>query len=103
MTPIIPNNVIICGIPHKVELVADYFDTDIHFGQIDYAKAEIRINKNATPELQMQSLFHEILHGILVLTGEAELAGDERFVQNLSNAMYGTFSIRDEGAGTDEE
>jgi len=34
----------ICGIPHRVIEKEDSFDADIHFGIIDYPKAEITIN-----------------------------------------------------------
>lgn len=32
----------ICGIPHKVIECEDKFNKDLHFGQIDYEKAEIQ-------------------------------------------------------------
>lgn len=91
----IPDKVSICGIPHKIVLCEDYFDTDLHLGQIKYATAEIRINKNASPEMQMQSLFHEMLHGMLVQIGRNEKSQDECFVQSLSNALYQSFQIKE--------
>lgn len=92
----IPKKVTICGIPHTIKLCDDSFDIDTHFGQINYVKAEIIINSGATPELQMQSLYHEILHGMLVMIGQNDAALDEQFVQALSNAMYQTFELRNE-------
>lgn len=91
----LPDKVTICGIPHSVKLYEDHFDTDTHFGQINYAKAEIRISKDVTPELQEQALFHEMLHGMLVLIGRNEEAADEQFVQALSMAMYQSFKTRE--------
>ena len=91
----IPSKVNICGIPHTVNLCDDNFDTDLHLGQIRYAEAEIRINKNATEAIQMQALFHEMLHGMLVQIGRNEESQDECFVQSLSNAMHQSFSIRE--------
>lgn len=92
----IPKKVNICGIPHKVILCEDNFDTDLHLGQIKYAAAEIRINNNASPEMQMQALFHEMLHGMLIQIGRNEESSDEYFVQSLSNAMYQSFQIKEE-------
>lgn len=38
----------ICGIPHRIVECEDKFNTDCHFGQIDYKACEIRINKDMT-------------------------------------------------------
>ncbi len=91
----IPNKVNICGIPHKVCLCEDNFDTDLHMGQIRYADAEIRINKNAAEAMQMQALFHEMLHGMLIQIGRNEESNNECFVQALSNAMYQSFTVKE--------
>ena len=93
----IPEKVMICGIPHKVIMCDDDFNLDLHFGQIKYEKAEIKINRGATEELQMQTLFHEMLHGMLMLIGRNEEAGDEGLVQGLANAMYQSFRLREDG------
>ena len=90
----LPSKVNICGIPHTVELCDDNFDIDLHFGQIKYGKALIRINRNVTEELQMQALYHEMLHGILVHIGRVEESQDEQLVQALANAMYQSFELR---------
>ena len=92
----IPEKVNICGIPHNVILCEDNFDTDLHLGQIRYANAEIRINKNAAEPMQMQALFHEILHGMLIQIGRNEESQDECFVQSLSNALYQSFQIKED-------
>ena len=91
----IPEKVNICGIPHNVILCEDNFDTDLHLGQIRYADAEIRINKNAAEPMQMQALFHEMLHGMLIQIGRNEESQDETFVQSLSNALYQSFQIKE--------
>lgn len=92
----IPETVNICGIPHKVILCEDKFDLDLHLGQITYANAEIRINKNASEEMQMQTLFHEMLHGIFMMIGRTSEAQDEVFVQSLATALFQSFSLRQE-------
>lgn len=90
----IPERITICGIPHTVKLCEDRFDTDLHMGMIQYAQAEIRINKNATEEMQMMTLFHEILHAIFVLSGRSDEGQDEQLVQLTANAMFQIFELR---------
>lgn len=90
----IPEKVTLCGIPYRVVLCDDSFDFDLHMGQIKYGKGEIRISNQVTPELQMQTLFHEMLHGMLFLIGRNEEAADENLVQSLANAMYQNFQIK---------
>lgn len=85
----------ICGIAHKVIEVEDYFDSDIHLGQIDYKRAEIRINKNASPDIKKETICHEMLHGILVHIGRDDLSQDESFVTALANAIYQGFVVFD--------
>lgn len=83
----------ICGIAHKVIEVEDCFDSDMHLGQIDYKKAEIRINKGASPAIKEETLCHEIMHGILVHIGREDLSEDETFVTVLANAIYQGFEV----------
>lgn len=92
----IPEKVTLCGIPYRVVLCDDSFDIDLHMGQIKYGKGEIRISNQVTQELQMQTLFHEMLHGMLFLIGRNEEAADENLVQSLANAMYQTFRIMED-------
>ena len=86
----------ICGIPHEVILCEDNFDIDCHLGQINYAEAKIRINKNAAEAVQQQALVHEIVHGMLVMVGFSEDSQNETFVQALAMAINQTFEIRGE-------
>lgn len=92
----IPSTVKICGIPHSVMLCEDNFNTDCHFGQIEYSKCEIRINKDMPEEMQMQTLVHEMLHGMLVLIGQNELSQDEQVVQSLSMAINQSFKLKED-------
>lgn len=84
----------ICGIPHTIIEKEDAFDTDLHFGQIDYKACEIILNKDLPVESARETLCHEILHGILIHIGRADLSQDESFVQCLSNAIYQSFEIK---------
>jgi len=86
----------ICGIPYKVILKEDEFDTDAHFGQIDYVKSEIKINAALSNEMKEEALTHEILHGIFIHLGFNDESQNERFVQSLANAINQTFTLRKE-------
>lgn len=83
----------ICGIPHKVIETEDNFDLDVHFGQIDYKKCEIRINKSLSCEGKHEALCHEIIHGIFVHLGFNEFSQDEHLVQALGNAIHQSFDV----------
>lgn len=91
----IPKTVNICGIPHSVLLCDDNFDTDLHLGQISYASATIKINRNASEAMQMQALIHEMLHGMLIQIGRNEESNDECFVQSLANAINQSFTVKE--------
>lgn len=90
--------IMICGIPHKVLEVDNAFNTDAHFGQIDYADAVIKINAGMPPELKKATLFHEVLHGWLAHLGYCDLTQDEKFVSSLSNAIYQSCDFKEGGA-----
>lgn len=89
------DSVKICGIPHKIVLCEDHFDEDLHFGQIDFAKCIIKLNKDLPKEAMDETLTHEILHGILVHLGYNDESQNEQFVQAVANAINQTFSLKD--------
>ena len=93
----------ICGIPHKVIECEDKFDIDLHFGQIDYKKCEIRINKDMTAASKGETICHEMIHGILVHLGYNDYANNEQFVQALGNAIYQGFNIKTIYEGDENE
>lgn len=84
----------ICGIPHAVIECEDNFDIDVHFGQIDFKKCEIKINKNMTEENKKEALCHEIVHGMLLHLGYNDYTNDEQFVQALGNAISQSFNVK---------
>ena len=59
----------ICGIPHKILERDDNFNLDLHLGQIDYGKGEIRINSNLDEAIKLETVCHEMVHGMLVHLG----------------------------------
>lgn len=85
----------ICGIPYTVIECDDSFNTDAkHFGQVDFLKAGIRINKDMAEAVKQEALVHEIVHAILVHIGRSDLSEDETFVQSFANAINQTFEVR---------
>lgn len=88
------DSVKICGIPHKVIYCEDSFNMDTHFGQINYGKCVIKLNKDLPKEAMEETLVHEILHGIFVHLGYNNEAQNEQFVQALSNAINQIFALR---------
>ena len=85
----------ICGIPYTVTECEDHFDADgKHFGQVDFLKAEIHINKDMAEAVKEESLVHEIVHAILVHIGRSDLSEDETFVQSFANAINQTFEVK---------
>ena len=84
----------ICGVLHKVVECEDKFDIDCHFGQIDYKKCEIRINKDMAEEVKKETICHEMIHGIFVHLGYNNYAQDEQLVQALGNAIYQGFDAK---------
>lgn len=84
----------ICGIPYTVIECGDSFNADAkHFGNVDFLKAEIRINKDMAEAVKQETLVHEIVHAVLVHIGRADLSEDETFVQSFANAINQTFEV----------
>lgn len=84
----------ICGIPYTVIECGDSFNADTkHFGNVDFLKAEIRINKDMAEAVKQETLVHEIVHAVLVHIGRADLSEDETFVQSFANAINQTFEV----------
>ena len=77
----------ICGIEHEVKECTDYFNGDLHLGQIDYGECVIK--------MKQETLCHEMTHGILMHLGYDDLSNDEHFVQALGNAIYQGFTVKE--------
>lgn len=93
----------ICGIPHKVIECEDNFSVNLHFAQIDYKACEIRVNKDMTDANKIESICHEMVHGIFVHLGYNDYAQNEQLVQALGNAIYQGFEIKAESEKTESE
>jgi len=84
----------ICGLPYTVVEKEDSFNQDLHFGDVDYLKCEIQINKDLTDIGKKETLCHEIVHAILLHIGRNDLSQDETLVQSLGNAIFQSFEIK---------
>ena len=87
--------IIICGIPYTITEHTDAFNIDTHFGQVDFKKAEIRLNKDLSDAVKQEALVHEIVHAVLVHIGRSDLSEDETFVQSFANAINQTFTVNE--------
>ena len=55
-------------------------------GEIIYTKGlVIKLNSSLDDQYTVQTLIHEVTHGILDSCGDTKLSGDEEFVTRLSN------------------
>lgn len=84
----------ICGITYKVIEKEDSFNVDTHFGQIEFAKCEIKINKDLPGQMKKETICHEMVHGMLVHLGYDKESNDEQFVQALGNAIAQGFILK---------
>ena len=84
----------ICGLEHDIIECEEMFDKDLHMGQIDYDKCQIKINKQLAPQLKDATLCHEIMHGVLIHIGREDLSYDEQFMTALGNAVNQTFCVK---------
>lgn len=84
----------ICGVNFDIVEVDDLFNSDsTHFGQIDFVKGKIYVNSKLSDDAKMETIVHEVTHGILVYIGRSDLSNDEPFVQALGNEIYQTFKL----------
>ena len=66
----------------------------MNFGYIDYGSATITINEKISEEQKIETLCHEIIHGIFFHIGREDLSENEQLVQALGNAIYQSFDIK---------
>lgn len=88
----IPDKVIISGMEYKItqEDKPLFCNNRRAYAHIDFDKKEITIDKGlADPQGHMQSLFHEIIHGI-VYDRELDFIndGEETIVDQLAKGLY---------------
>ena len=75
---------------HTIEIVArkDLYDDCDCYGRWTMSDMRIEIDTgHANASLQWHSLFHEITHAVLDLTGYSKLSKDETFVDSFGGAF----------------
>lgn len=85
----------ICGILHEVVECENVFDTTTNFGQIDFVKCRITLNKELAEDFKRETLCHEMLHGMLIHLGYEEYSNNEQFVQALASAINQGFTVKE--------
>lgn len=58
------------------------------YGEINYIKQTIQIDKSLLKDKQEEVLIHEIIHGILEVQGFVEENENEHLIQCLANGLY---------------
>ncbi len=91
----VPESINICGVPYKIVFGINDYDPHDQFGQIIYTKGVIIINPEMPEELQMQTLVHEWVHGVLVMSGHNKATENELLVNSLAIAINGTFKLKE--------
>jgi hypothetical protein len=74
------------GIDYRVELY-DEDSNDAEVGNVNFMKSRIKIVR-AERQYMESTLWHEILHAILVTNGDTELSKNEGFVERTSGMIY---------------
>ena len=91
------NKVNICGVPYKIAEV-DEIPSDIRGelvqGQIIYHEGKIYLRKSLPDKLKQSVLYHEWVHGMLVMIGRNDLSDNEELVCNIANAIFGSFDFK---------
>lgn len=86
----------ILGVPHKINRVSDGFKDNSMLGRIEYAKCEITLNSDMTPEIENVTLIHEVLHGMFTHLGYNNLSDDEVLISSLASALALTFKFKED-------
>ena len=86
----------ILGIPFEV-IEVDSIDEEsegVTLGKIVHSQGIIYLKSSLPKELKKETLYHEIIHGILVRIGQNDASSDETLVQGLANALYQMFDLK---------
>lgn len=69
------------------ESIKEELNEDVS-GYIDEKNAVIEISDKLNPNIGLQTLWHEIVHGMLFELGMDELSSDEGFVDSLAKQIF---------------
>ena len=80
----LPKHVIICGTRFAVREVDDLGHDDTnYYGYIDHMERYIELEKKMKPDVKVQALIHEMMHSLLLQTGQGGYDWEERIAQML--------------------
>ena len=78
----------ILGLEYQIKIVSTVDRHQALWGKINYETQEIVISSNISSQHQLQTIIHELLHGILTHLGYSNHSDDEQFVTAVSAALY---------------
>lgn len=78
----------ICGLDYEVVDSDKLLSDEKLWGEINHVSQKITLDTNVRHDRYMQTLYHEVVHGILHGLGYHELHDDEIFVTSFANMMY---------------
>lgn len=88
-------NININGINYEVSYDNDIITADNSIGQIKYNQQQIKLHKNIGDDVKLQTLMHEIIHGILYSNHYHDLNIDEEFVDRLATTIVNMMDTND--------
>jgi hypothetical protein len=95
MSTKIPDNISICGINFKVVKCGSLKNDagEWLYGRVDFPDLTIRLAETGgtvriSAAMQRQTLWHEVLHAVLEMSGDRKMSDDEAFVTRVSNLLH---------------
>jgi Zn-dependent peptidase ImmA (M78 family) len=99
----LPSKVKISGIDYHIEIAEHKsVENGVLMGEITYDKATIYINEELNDQLQVSTLLHEIVHGILYHMG-SEMNDNEKFVEGFASGLHQVFKDNNWTFGGEKE
>jgi Zn-dependent peptidase ImmA (M78 family) len=91
--PKLPKSLLISG--HK--FIVECSELEEMYGDCDVQQRKIRINSSKSSEKQWETLFHEVIHAILGISGHSELLkedGEEALTRLLEHQLWPLVEFR---------
>lgn len=83
-----PDSVSIMGTDYKVE----WFQDMEPLGEIDFHQCHIRLSKKLTPTMAVDTLIHEILHGLWYFAALGRKVKEEQAVSVIASGLNSVFA-----------
>jgi len=91
----------VLGVPFEIQYVNKINEEDDSYGECDGPAHKIKIKKSLTNEQKRLTVFHEILHAALYISGQSELLTEqqeEAIVVALENGLSQLYNLKEEYA-----